>query len=404
MAATSTLSRSDRFHAVTASYLGWTLDAFDFFVVVFLVDILASQFGVSKAAIVATIGATLATRPVGAVVFGILADRYGRRIPLMANVIFFSTIGLLCGFSPNYTFFVVMRTLYGIGMGGEWGVGASLAMENAPPRWRGVLSGIVQSGYSMGYLIAAIAARFVLPNLGWRWMFWVGGIPALLALYIRTKVPESEAWQEHKLPTIGAILKSTMHYWKRFLFLVVLMTFMMFLSHGTQDLYPDFLKSEHHIAPRTVSNIAIFYNFGAIVGAILFGQLSEFVGRRKAMIAALALSLIVIPFWAFGWTPIILAIGAFVMQMGVQGAWGIIPAHLVEMSPDAARGLVPGFAYQLGILFASPTNTIEYALRDHLGYQWALASFEIMTIVSLAIIVWFGHEQKGKQFVTTAAR
>ena len=392
------MTQSDRFHAVAASYLGWTLDAFDFFVVVFLVDILAAQFGVSKAKIVATIGFTLATRPVGAVLFGILADRYGRRIPLMANVIFFSVIGLLCGFSVNYAMFVVLRTLYGIGMGGEWGVGASLAMENAPPRWRGVLSGIVQSGYSMGYLIAALASRFVLPELGWRWMFWIGGLPALLALYIRTKVPESEAWHEHKLPTVGAIVKSTLHYWRRFLFLMVLMTFMMFLSHGTQDLYPDFLKSEHHIASITVSNIAIFYNVGAILGAIIFGQLSEMIGRRKAMICALALSMVVIPFWAFGGTILVLALGAFVMQMGVQGAWGIIPAHLVELAPDSARGLVPGFAYQLGILFAAPTNSIEYALRDVFGYRWAIASFEIMTIVMLTIIISLGAEQKGKHF------
>ena len=394
------MSHSDRYHAVAASFLGWTLDAFDFFVVVFLVDTLAAQFHVSKAAIIGTITATLATRPLGALLFGILADRYGRRVPLMADVIFFSAVELLCGFAPNYTVFLVLRTLYGIGMGGEWGVGASLAMESAPSRWRGVLSGFLQSGYSFGYLLAAIAARLVLPSLGWRWMFWLGGLPALLALYIRTKVPESEAWHEHKLPTVGAILKSTALYWKRFLFLIVLMTLMMFLSHGTQDLYPDFLKSEHHISPANVSYIAMLYNVGAIIGAIIFGQLSEHVGRRKAMIAALALSLIVIPFWAFGWTPVVLAIGAFVMQAGVQGAWGIIPAHLVEVSPDATRGLVPGLSYQLGVLFAAPTNSIEYALRDHLGYEWALAAFEITTIVLLTIVVWLGREEKGKQFST----
>jgi SHS family lactate transporter-like MFS transporter len=400
MVTAATMSRSDRFHAVTASYLGWTLDAFDFFVVVFLIDTLAHQFAVSKTAIVATITATLLTRPLGALIFGLLADRYGRRVPLMADVIFFSVVELLCGFAPNYTTFLVLRTLYGIGMGGEWGVGASLAMESAPSRWRGVLSGFLQSGYSFGYLLAAVAARFVLPSLSWRWMFWIGGIPALLALYIRTKVPESEAWQEHKLPTVGAILKSTAHYWKRFLFLIVLMTLMMFLSHGTQDLYPDFLKTEHHISPAHVSYIAMLYNVGAIVGAIIFGHLSEFTGRRKAMVAALALSLLVIPFWAFGSTPIILAVGAFVMQMGVQGAWGIIPAHLTEVSPDSARGLIPGLAYQLGILFASPTNSIEYWLQHHFGYNWALAGFEIATIVLLATIVLIGTEHKGKAFVT----
>jgi SHS family lactate transporter-like MFS transporter len=392
------LSRSERFHAVTASYLGWTLDAFDFFVVIFLFDTLAKQFGVSKTAMVATTTATLFMRPVGALIFGLLADRFGRRVPLMCDVIFFSIVEVLCGFAPNYTVFLVLRILYGIGMGGEWGVGASLAMESAPSRMRGILSGFLQSGYSMGYLLAAIAARWVLPSLGWRWMFWIGGVPALLALYIRTKVPESEAWQQHKLATVGEILKSTAHFWKHFLFLIVLMTLMMFLSHGTQDLYPDFLKTVHHISPPSVSDIAIFYNIGAIVGAIIFGQLSEFAGRRKAMVAALALSLVVIPFWAFGWTPIVLALAAFVMQMGVQGAWGIIPAHLTEVSPDAARGLIPGLAYQLGILFAAPTNNIEFALQHHFGYQWALAGFEILNIVLLATVILLSREQKGKEF------
>jgi len=393
------MTRSERIHAITASYLGWTLDAFDFFVVIFLFDHLSKEFGVSKAAIVATTTATLLMRPVGALLFGLLSDRFGRRIPLMCDVIFFSAVELLCGFAPNYLTFLVLRILYGIGMGGEWGVGASLAMESAPSRMRGILSGFLQSGYSMGYLLAALAARTVLPTLGWRWMFWIGGIPALLALYIRTKVPESEAWHQHKLPTMGAILKSTAHFWKHFLFLIVLMTLMMFLSHGTQDLYPDFLKTVHGISPKRVSEIAIFYNVGAIIGAILFGQLSEFAGRRKAMVAALALSLIVIPFWAFGWTPIILALGAFLMQMGVQGAWGVIPAHLTEVSPDAARGLIPGLAYQLGILFAAPTNSIQFALQHRFGYQWAIAGFEIATIVLLTTVILLGREQKGKEFV-----
>src|SRR5438034_6608531 len=189
-------------HAVLAGFLGWTLDVFDFFIVVFLFDTLAHQFGVTKREIVWTTTATLAMRPVGALLFGLLSDRYGRRIPLMANVIYFSIIELACGFAPNFTAFLVLRALFGIGMGGEWGVGASLAMEAAPPKLRGILSGILQSGYSIGYLLAAIAARFVLPAFaadhGWRVMFWLGGIPALLALYIRMHVPESEAWQQHK--------------------------------------------------------------------------------------------------------------------------------------------------------------------------------------------------------------
>jgi SHS family lactate transporter-like MFS transporter len=316
----------------------------------------------------------------------------------MANVIFFSVVELLCGFSPGFTFFFIMRALYGIGMGGEWGVGASLAMEAAPKRWRGILSGILQSGYSVGYLLAAVVARVVLPTLGWRWMFWLGGVPALLALYIRTRVPESEAWKQHRAPSTAAVLRIAFGEWKRLLYLVVLMVFMMFLSHGTQDLYPDFLRTEHGIAGGTVAYIAMIYNVGAIVGAIIFGELSERYGRRFSMVGALALTMAMIPLWAFSSSIAMLALGAFMLQAGVQGAWGVIPVHLNEMSHDATRGLVPGLAYQLGILFAAPTNTIEFALRDHVGYQWAIAGFEIVTILALCVIILLGTERRGRSF------
>jgi len=385
-------------HAVLAGFLGWTLDAFDFFVVVFLFDTLAHQFGVTKKEIVLTTTATLAMRPFGALLFGILADRYGRRVPLMANVIYFSVIELLCGFAPNYTVFLILRALFGIGMGGEWGVGASLAMEAAPKKLRGVLSGILQCGYSIGYLLAALAYRFVLPAWGWRSMFWLGAVPALLALYIRTKVPESEAWKQNRAASTSQVLRAVFGHWPRFIYLVVLMTFMMFLSHGTQDLFPDFLHEIHKIAPKVIANIAIFYNVGAVVGAIIFGFASQVLGRRKGMMAALALSLVAIPFWAFGHGVYALACAAFVMQMGVQGAWGVIPVHLNEMSADVARGLMPGLAYQLGILFASPTNSVQYLLRDRVGYQWAIAGFEIVTIVTLAVLLVCGTEQHGKDF------
>jgi MFS transporter, SHS family, lactate transporter len=386
-------------HAVVAAFLGWTLDAFDFFVLVFLYDRLSAQFHVPKHDIIFTTTATLAMRPVGAFLFGLLADRYGRRIPLMANVVYFSVIELLCGFSPNYTFFLVMRTLFGIGMGGEWGVGASLAMEASPTRLRGVLSGILQSGYSIGYLLAAVAARFVLPAWGWRPMFWIGALPALLALYIRSKVPESEAWKQHRAPSVLEVLRTVASGWKRFLYLVILMTFMMFLSHGTQDLYPDFLQEVHHVSAAARANVAIFYNVGAVLGAIVFGHLSQIAGRRKGMIAALGLSLVLIPFWAFGGSVFVLVIASFLMQAGVQGAWGVIPVHLNELSADTTRGLMPGLTYQLGILIASPTNTIEYALRDRIGYQWAIASFEIVTILTLTTLLLLGTERHGRSFV-----
>src|ERR1700720_920417 len=293
---TASLPTKGRHHALLAGFLGWTLDAFDFFVIVFLYDTLSHQFGVSKKSIVFTTTATLALRPVGAFIFGLLADRFGRRIPLMANVIYFSIIELLCGFAPNYTVFLILRILYGIGMGGEWGVGASLAMEATSTRWRGVLSGILQNGYAVGYLLAAVAYRFAFPAWGWRPMFWLGGIPALLAFYISAKVPESEAWEPHRAPSTGAVLRAVAQQWKLCLYLLLLMTFMMFLSHGTQDLYPDFLQSQHRIGVAMVSYIEILGNIGAMVGGIVFGELSNRAGRRLNLVAALLLSLAVIPF------------------------------------------------------------------------------------------------------------
>jgi SHS family lactate transporter-like MFS transporter len=307
-------------------------------------------------------------------------------------------VELACGFSPNLTFFLIMRALYGIGMGGEWGIGASLAMESVPPRLRGILSGILQSGYSLGYILAAIVARFVLPTWGWRPMFWIGGLPALLAFYISARVPESEAWKQHRAPSTGAVLKIVAKQWKSFLYLVLLMTFMMFLSHGTQDLYPDFLGTVHKLAPEMRAYMAILYNIGAIVGAVVFGQFSERLGRRVTMIVAMSLALLVIPLWAFGTSLLVLAVGSFLMQAGVQGAWGVIPVHLNELSPDETRGLVPGLAYQLGILIAAPTNSVELLLQEHVGYQWALAGFEIVTIAVLIVTIALGKERKGRSF------
>jgi SHS family lactate transporter-like MFS transporter len=388
-------------HAVLAGFLGWTLDAFDFFVVAFLISTLAQQFHVTRKDIILTTTATLAMRPVGALIFGLLADRFGRRIPLMANVIYFSLIELACGCAPNFTVFLILRALFGIGMGGEWGVGASLAMEATPRRWRGILSGMLQSGYSWGFLLAAVAARFVLPTLGWRWMFWLGSLPALLALYIRAKVPESEAWLHHRASSTMQVLRVVLAHWKRFAYLVVLMTFMMFLSHGTMDLLPDFLQEIFHATPAASANVIIFANLGAVVGAILFGHFSQLIGRRYSMISSLALCMATLPFCAFGSTLTGVTFAAVLLYAGVQGAWGVIPVHLSELSADAARGLMPGLAYQLGILFAAPTNTVEYALRGRVGYPWAIAGFELVTICALLLLLSFGAEDHNKSFTSS---
>jgi len=392
-----------RVYAVAAGILGWTLDAFDFFVVVFMVDVLAKQFVVGKSAIILTIGLTLATRPIGGLLFGMLADRYGRRKPLMAAVAYFSLIELLSGFAFNYPMFLILRALYGVGMGGFWGVGASMTLESAPSRRRGLLSGLLQGGYPLGYLLAAIAARVLLPRWGWRPMFWAGLLPAIITILVAYKSPESKAWKQHRASSMGVIFKLLWKCREGFAYVVFTLTLMVFLSHGTQDLYPDFLKTAHNIAPNVVAYLAMIYNVGAILGTISVGHISERVGRRASIIGALTLCLLVIPGWAFGHSFASLAAAAFLMQVGVQGAWGVIPAHLSELSPDAVRSLFPGLAYQLGVLFGSGTNSIEYALRDHFGYGWALAIFEGVTIGALMIVFALGPEKKGKSFLKDAA-
>jgi SHS family lactate transporter-like MFS transporter len=384
--------------AVSSGILGWILDAFDFFVLVFLVDVLANNFHVRKGDIVWTITITLAMRPVGAVLLGSLADRYGRRRPLIACVLYFSIITAFTPFAPSYAVFVLLRALYGIGMGGYWGIGASLVMESSPRRWRGLFSGIMQAGYSLGYLLAAIALRTIEPALGWRWMFLCGLVLAAIIAVLTLLSPESSSWEKHRLAGFGEVARVVWQHKKDFLYLVLLMTAMTCLSHGTQDLYPDFLKTVHRFSNSVVSNLAILYNIGAIVGALVIGHYSDRLGRRYAIILALTISALSIPLWAFGSTIVMLAVGSFMMQFGVQGAFGVIPAHLNELSPSSVRSLFPGVVYQLGILIGAPSVVVEFTLRRHLGYQWALTLFEVCVILSLFLIFGFGPERKGHDF------
>jgi MFS transporter, SHS family, lactate transporter len=381
-------------HTLIASFLGWTLDAFDFFVLVFVMPTVARDFHRSLPDIAFTITATLAMRPVGALIFGWFADRYGRRLPLMIDVIFYSIVEVLSGLAPTYRWFLFFRALYGIGMGGEWGVGASIAMEAVPARWRGFLSGVLQEGYAVGYLLAAAAYSLIYPHYGWRPLFFLGGIPALLTLYIRTKVPESKSFERNR-PQPGAIWRAIRRNWRRFLYVVLLMTTMNLISHGTQDMYPTFLKIERGLDPRTVATIAIIYNIGALLGGLVFGYLSDRIGRRRAMITAVLCGLAVVPIWIYPRSLVWLTAGAFLMQFMVQGAWGAIPAHLVELSPPGVRGLFSGLAYQLGVLLAANAALVEALIAQHLGYATALALVAATVLSGDAIVIALGTEHKG---------
>ncbi len=386
--------------AVASGILGWILDAYYFFVLIFLVDVLAAGFHVSKAAIVWSITVTLATRPLGALILGSLADRYGRRRPLIACVLFFSIVSALTPFAPNYAVFLILRALYGVGMGGYWGIGASLVMESSPARWRGLFSGILQSGYSLGYLLAAAAIPLVVPRFGWQWAFLGGLFIAALVAALTLLSPESQAWKKTQAAGLGNIVRVVLHHKKDFVYLVLLMTVVTCLSHGTQDLYPDFLKSVHGFSAAMVSNLAILYNVGAILGALAIGHLSEKIGRRKSILVALALAAVSIPSWAFGGSLLLLAAGSFAMQFGVQGVFGVIPAHLNELAPASVRSLFPGVVYQLGVLLGAPSVSIEFALRRNLGYAWALTAFELCVIAALFVICGLGPERHGRDLAS----
>jgi SHS family lactate transporter-like MFS transporter len=395
---TSPISKDGHGAAVFAGFLGWTLDAFDFFLVVLSLTAIAQEFHRSDKEIAFSITLTLAFRPVGAFIFGLLADRYGRRLPLMLDLIFYSVVEVATGFAHSFTTFLVLRALFGIGMGGEWGVGASLAMEKVPPRLRGFLSGLLQQGYALGYLLAAGCFYFVFPHWGWRPMFFIGGLPALLGLFVRFKVKESEVWRKTRHPNWSSLGREILSHWKLFLYLTLLMMMMNFASHGTQDMFPTFLQRHWGMKPTQRAVVTAISMVGAILGGTLIGFLSDRFGRRSTMITAFILAIACIPLWAYAPSVILLVVGAFLIQFMVQGAWGIIPAHLSELSPDSVRGFLPGFAYQCGVLLAGSVAYLEAILAEHTSYANAMALTASVVFTLAAIVVALGREKKGIQF------
>jgi MFS transporter, SHS family, lactate transporter len=392
-------------HIVTASFLGWMLDAFDFFLVVFVLKRIAGDFGTDVKSVTYAIFLTLAMRPVGAFLFGRLADHFGRRPALMASVLLYSLMELASAFAPSLQVFLVLRALYGVAMGGEWGVGASLAFESIPVRSRGLVSGMLQAGYPCGYLLASVVFGLLFEHIGWRGMFIVGVAPALLVLYIRSKVPESEVWTASRAaPVTRSLWSSLSGHWLLALYAIALMTCFNIFSHGTQDLYPHFLEVQRGFSTGTRSIIVIIYNIGAICGGIAVGTLSSRIGRRKAIALAAGLSLLVLPFWAYSLTPVALATAAFVMQFMVQGAWGVVPVHLNELSPEGLRATFPGFVYQLGNLLASynaPLQTIIAENRsgvEHPDFAFAFAVVVGTVAVLLVVLALLGPERRDVRF------
>lgn len=402
----------DQRNAFMASFLGWTMDAFDYFLVVLVYADIATTFHHTKTDVAFLTTATLAMRPVGALLFGLWADRVGRRVPLIVDVSFYSVIGFLCAFAPNFTVLVILRLLYGIGMGGEWGLGAALSMEKVPAERRGVFSGLLQEGYAFGYLLASVAALVVMNWLGlsWRWLFGLSIIPALISLIIRYRVKESEVWEaaQDRMRLTKTRIRDVLGnpaIVRRFVYLVLLMTAFNWMSHGTQDVYPTFLTAttDHGagLSSLTARWIVVIYNIGAIIGGLAFGTLSQRFSRRYTIVFCAALGLPIVPLFAYSRTAAMLCLGSFLMQVFVQGAWGVIPAHLTEMSPDAIRGVYPGVTYQLGNLLAAFNLPIQERLAESHGYPFALAATIVPVLLVVAVLTAIGKDATGIRFGTT---
>jgi SHS family lactate transporter-like MFS transporter len=379
--------------------MGWALDAFDFFILVFAVNSIAHDFKVKVTSVTVAILWTLCMRPVGALLFGWAADRFGRHPTLMVNIVAYSVLELASAAAPSLTTLIILRGLYGIAMGGEWGVGAALALESAPPESRGAISGVLQQGYAVGYLMAALLFGVLFSTIGWRGMFVVGALPALLVLHIRASVPESPTWRKDAAPK-GELWRALKGNFPRFAYMVVLMAAFNAFSHGTQDMYPTFLQVQRGLSPHAVSAVAVTYNVGAIVGGLSFGTLSERIGRRKAILLAALLALPMIPLWVLGSNAVTLAAGAFFLQVMVQGAWGVVPAHLNELSPSSVRATFTGLAYQVGNLIAAGTATLEASVAASHGgnYALALGGMTAAVAVVLAVVTFVGPEARGASF------
>jgi SHS family lactate transporter-like MFS transporter len=392
-----TWSRSQR-NVVIAAYLGWTLDAFDFFLMVFMFKDISRDLHSSMQVVSTAVLLTLGMRPIGALLFGRLADRFGRKPTLMWNILAYSVLELASGFAPSMTALLTLRALFGVAMGGEWGIGSALTMETIPPSARGFVSGLLQAGYPSGYFLASLAVYLFYDRLGWRYMFALGVIPAFLVYFIRRGIDESPAWTERIHSPRAGLLAVLRREWKLALYAVILMTAFNFFSHGSQDAYPNlFLKVQHGFTTQMGSLVTAVANIGAICGGIFFGFMSERIGRRRAIMFAALIALPVLPFWAFGSTPWILALGAFLMQVSVQGAWGVIPVHLNELSPTEIRATFPGFVYQLGNLLAAVNLNLQVAIAEAHGNDYGLAMAAVVGTVAvvIALMIAFGPEKRG---------
>jgi MFS transporter, SHS family, lactate transporter len=400
------LTRPQR-NAFLASLMAWTLDALDFFLLILCIPAIAGEFQTKPSNVAEAVALTLIFRPVGAFLFGALADRFGRKPTLIVNILCYSVIELSCAFAPSLPWLLVLRALFGIAMGGVWGVGAALTFETLPKEGRGTFSGLLQEGYAIGYLLAAaaFALLFHIHWIGWRGLFVLGASPALLVFFVKSGVEESPVWIAARLDAKRRkaegiqkppLLANLISYLPVFLFLIVLMTAFTSFSHGTQDMYPTFLQKGRGFSSATTGWIAVIYSVGSLAGGFVFGTLSERWGRKRAIITAALLSIPIAPLFAYGHTPLELAAGAFLTQFMVQGAWGVVPAYLTELSPAPVRAILPGLAYQLGNLLTSQNLVLQNKLSERWhDYSPVLLGTVILVAVVLAVVTACGRESRG---------
>ncbi len=385
--------------AFLAGFSGWTLDGFDFFLVVLSLTSIGATFGQSVPHMALSAWATLAFRPVGAFLFGGISDRFGRRLPMVANLCLFAAVELATGFAPSFAAFLILRAIFGIVMGGQWGVGVSLAMEKVPGRYRGVLSGLLQQGYSLGFLLAAGAYYVIAPAHGWRPLFYLGSLPALAAAaFVFFRVRESKVWLETHQPTFGGLGRAVASHWRLLVYFTVFMMAMHMSSHGTQDLYPTFLEKDWGIAGKQRAALTAISMLGAILGGLSVGWVSDRIGRRWAMAGALTGALVVIPLWAFAHTLPMLVLGAVLIQFCVQGAWGVVPAHVSELSPDSVRGTLPGLGNQIGVLLAGGLPYLEASMAKGRSYAVAMAGTAAVVFCIAIGMTLAGREKKAAKF------
>ncbi|KAJ7617913.1 MFS general substrate transporter [Roridomyces roridus] len=357
-------------------WLAWTCDAIDFFSVSLSVTALSEQFDRPTTKITQAITLTLLFRSVGAVLFGVFSDRFGRKWPLVFNLGLVAVLELGAGFTQTFRQFLAVRSLFGIGMGGIWGLAITTGLENLPVGLRGIASGVMQQGYAVGYLFAACISLKLVPAVpaGWRALFFTASGISLFGAVLRALLPESTVFRQMRESAEGhgvvseaqktkQFMKSTWEmlkqHWVLAIYMCLLMTGFNFSSHGSQDLYPTFMHNTKGFSTHTATVATIIGNCGAIAGGAVAGYSSQYLGRRITIIIFTLLIGCFIPLWIIPNNFSSLAAGAFCVQFGVQGAWGVIPIHLTELSPPAFRATFPGVAYQIGNMISSTAAQIE---------------------------------------------